>query len=393
MKNYKDLILQNQQFKTLWLVNLLTSFGSWFTVVATYTMLIQFDASPLIIAIVAALHWIPGAIQAPIAGIILDKVKLKNLMAIVLIVEFVITLSFLAVTKENYIWLLLVLIYIRMSSASLMFTTMQTLIPKVVDGENLRVANDITSVTWSVTFVVGMALGGIAVDSLGVSPAFILDSLLFLFALYGLKNTSFPHVVTETAEKSFQLLKDGLIYLKENKNIIYIILLHGTVGFTSFDVLVTLLAKTQYMNDVSEPLAIGVINAVRAAGLFIGPFLFIKYKESMKLLFWLMIFQGVAIIFWSVLQFDFYISLIGVFVTGVFTTSIWSITYSFIQQQTQEKFLGRVIAYNDMVFLLSNAFIAMVIGSFASYGISLSNITIFLGGLFILSALFIKNKE
>ncbi len=392
MRSYKNLINGNQQFRTLWIVNILTSFGSWFSVVAIYTLLILFDASPIFIAIVAALHWIPGAVQAPIAGVILDRVRIKNLMVVILILEFVTTIAFLLVTKENYHWLLLVLIYIKMSAASLMFTSMQTLIPRVVDSENLRVANDITSVSWSITFVFGMAIGGIAVDHFGVYPAFIIDSALFLFALYGLKNTHYPHIINEKAEKALELIKDGYNYLKKNRHIVFIILLHGTVGFTSFDALVTMLAKNRYADVVSEPMAIGIINAVRAVGLFIGPFIFIRFQESMRLLFWLLIAQGGAIIFWSFIQLDFYVSLIGVFLTGVFTTSIWSITYSFIQQKTDSHYLGRVIAYNDMIFLLSNAFIAIFIGVMASLSFSLGSITGALGFFFLIAAFLIRVK-
>lgn len=393
MKAYTVLLKENFRFRTLWLVNLITSFGSWFTVVAVYTMLIRFDASAFFIAFIAALHWIPGAIQAPLVGVILDKVKLKDLMLWVLALEFVITLMFLLVTKENYLWLLSILIYIRMSSASLMFTTMQTLVPRVVEELDLRHANDITSVTWSVTFIVGMAIGGVAVDTFGIVPAFIFDSLLFLAAIYAMRKVSYPHSVDEEVQKAIHLLRDGFSYLKEKRDIVFIILLHATVGFTSFDVLVTLLAKNSYGNEISEPLAIGIINAVRALGLFVGPFIFLKYKESMGLLFWLMILQGLSIILWSFIQFDFYISLIGVFLTGVFTTSIWSITYSFIQQRSEDRYLGRVIAYNDMIFLLSNAFIAILIGVLASYSFSLESITGLLGFFFLAAAILVKKKS
>lgn len=386
---YINFLKTQDRFRTLWYIDILMSFGSWFTTVAIYTILVRYEASAFFIAVVAAFHWLPGALQAPLTGIVLDRVDPKKLMGVLLSIELVTTLSYLLIDSKEILWLLVILVFFRMSSASFMFTAMQTVVPKLVGKESLRMANDIISVTWSLTFVVGMALGGLAAHFIGTSFAFIFDASLFVVALIILKGADLPKKVDLASEKLMSLLKGGLKYLNENRNIVKIILLHATVGFTSFDALVTLLAKNQYFDTLSEPLTIGIINSVRAMGLFLGPFIFIKFKENMRLLFWLLILQGSAIILWGFLQYDFYISLIGIFLTGVFTTSIWSITYSFIQRETQEEFRGRVVAYNDMIFLLSNALISILIGILASLAVPLSYITMTLGALFLLCAIFI----
>ena len=187
-------------------------------------------------------------------------------------------------------------------------------------------------------------------------------------------------------EKASRLLVEGFVYLRNHPLLLPIIFLHATVGFTSFDALVALLAKENYAHIVSEPLAIGTIDAIRAAGLFIGPLLFIRFKQLNRLLLWLLIGQGVGIWFWALLQPWYYLSFIGLFLTGLFTTSIWSITYSMLQTTTEEGYRGRVIAYNDMLFLLTNAVVALAIGFLADSGIPLWLITGGLGTLFLLSA-------
>lgn len=93
-----------------------------------------------------------------------------------------------------------------------------------------------------------------------------------------------------------------------------------------------------------------------------------------------------GIILWSYLQFDFYISLIALFVIGFFTTTLWSYTYLLIQQETDSNYMGRVISYNDMFFMLSNVFTALFIGYASKWGVSLEGITMTLGFGFILTA-------
>ena len=86
---------------------------------------------------------------------------------------------------------------------------------------------------------------------------------------------------------------------------------------------------------------------------------------------------------WGVLQYDFYLSFIGIFFCGLFTTSLWSYTYTLLQYETDEAFYGRVIAYNDMVFMGMCTLVSFMIGALFEWGAPLWAITSGLGLLFI----------
>jgi hypothetical protein len=73
---------------------------------------------------------------------------------------------------------------------------------------------------------------------------------------------------------------------------------------------------------------------------------------------------------------------------GLFTTTLWAYTYLMIQENTDKKYLGRIISYNDMFFMISNVLTAMFIGYAAKWGLSLSQITIVLGVGFLLTAIY-----
>ena len=341
-------------------------------------------------AVAAAFHWLPGALQAPISGTVVDRSDTKRLMYTLLIIEAAATVLMILIDAPSLIWLLLLLVFVKMSSASFFFTAEMALIPSLVDKEELRLANDVNSITWSVTFVVGMATGGLFVEYIGITEAFIFDTLTFLAALLLLTRLDIPRFAKNHAEGFIHFVKAGFLYIKQHPFLIHLILLHATVGFTAYDALVTLLAKNYYAPDVSEPLAIGFINAVRALGLAIGPFLFIRFKDQKRLLGLLLLGQGAAILLWATLQPTYYLSLLGAFVTGLFSTSIWSLTYSLLQGTVEKAFYGRVIAYNDMVFLTTNAVVSLMIGILATNGIPLEWITALLGTLFLLSAVYYR---
>ena len=375
--NYRKLFREHKIIRDLSLVQFIAYFGAWFSNVAIYTMLVDFGSTEMAISVVTAMHFIPAILIAPLSGAIIDRVKIKPLMIFLLSTELLMTILFLTIDNKEQIWFLMILIFIRMSAASMFFSTEMSLLAKLLNGKPLQMANEIHSIIWSFTYAVGMAVSGFVVNSFGHKTAFIVDAVIFAIALFVFIRIDFVVKASQTTDKIFQLIKDGFIYIKNNKLILQLIFLPSSVGLTSFDALITILAKNEYKYIISVPLAIGLSNAVRAVALMFGPMFISKYvtKENLH---YLLAFQGLAIILWSLTQSNFYISLISLFIVGLSTTTLWSFTYALLQNNCDEKYIGRVISYNDMFFMLACVVTTLFIGLMASL-ISTDIITILLG--------------
>ncbi len=375
--NYRKLFAEHKIIRDLSLVQFIAYFGAWFSNVAIYTMLVDFGSTEFAISIVTAMHFLPAVLIAPFSGAIIDRVKIKPLMITLLITELLMTILFLTIDNKEQIGFLMILIFIRMSAASMFFSTEMSLLAKLLNGKPLQMANEIHSIIWSFTYAVGMAISGFIVNLYGVKTAFIIDATIFAIALIVFIRIDFVVKSSVTSDKIFQLIKDGFIYIKNDKIMLYLIFLHSCVGLTSFDALITILAKNEYKYVISVPLAIGISNAVRAVALMFGPMIISKYvtKENLH---YLLIFQGIAIILWGLMQENFYVSLIALFIVGLSTTTLWSFTYALLQDKCDEKYIGRVISYNDMFFMLSCITTTLFIGLMASLT-SVDIITILLG--------------
>ncbi len=356
-------------------------------------MLVAYGADELTIAFTAAMSMLPAVVLAPIIGLVVDRIAFKKLMSVLLIVEISMTLGFIFINSLEYVWVLMILIFIRSSAASMLFSAEMALFPKLVSGDMLKNTNEIHSVIWSVCYALGMAVGGVVTYYIGFDLAFSIDAILYTVAVLLLIGL---HISIETithTESNFEMLKSGFAYIISQKKILHLILLHASIGLTSFDALITLLADFQYKELIAVPLAIGWMNATRALGLMIGPF-FISKIISKHNLHYFFIFQGLAIILWSFLEYNFYFALTGLFITGFFITTLWSYTYLLIQEETESKFMGRVISYNDMIFMLSNVATALFIGYASKWGVSLQGITLTLGfGFFVYAAYYFWFKK
>lgn len=386
---YINFLKSNPIILKLSTIQFISYFASWFTNVAIYTLLVSLNASAFIIAITSAIHFLPAVMQAPFTGVIIDKLNPKKLMLTLLAIEAITTFFMIFTDSIDLIWLLLVLLYIKMSSASFYFTTEMSLLPQIISGKELKLANDIHSMIWSFSYSFGMAISGLVVYLFGVKVAFIMDMFLFIIAMFILMSTPIKTKIKESKEKFIEMIVGGIKYLKEKPLIIHLILLHASVGFTAFDALITLLADYQYKEVVAVALSIGFLNAVRALALMVSPLILSKFvnRESF---FYILLFQGIAIIIWGILQENFYLSLIGSFLVGFFTTTIWSYSYTLLQSNIDEKYYGRVIAYNDMVFMLVGVITSLLIGVLADIKIELNYITYLIGSFFILTAIYYK---
>ncbi|MDN5068794.1 MFS transporter [Aliarcobacter butzleri] len=384
MKQYILFLKENKIIRDLSLVNFISSFGAWFSTVAIYTMVVEFGSTELAISIVTAMHFIPAIIIAPLSGAIIDRVRIKPLMISLLFVELLMTIMFLTINDLSHLWILLIFIFIRMSAASMYFSTEMSLLAKLLDGKNLQTANEINSIVWSFTYAVGMATSGFIVNLYGVKTAIMVDVFIFVLAIIVFLQIKLNIEHKKVTEKIFELMKDGFLYIKNNKVILHLIFLHASVGLTSYDALITILAKNQYKELIAVPLAIGLSNAVRAVALMIGP-LFLNKIINKENLHYLLVFQGVTIILWALTQDNFYLSLVSLSFVGLSTAFLWSYTYSLLQNSCDNKYIGRVISYNDMFFMLSNVCTTMFIG-FMAHITTTQVITVCLGVAFLLFA-------
>jgi len=379
--------LKHPVIRRLSIIQLISYFGTWFSQVAIFSMIVSFGADEITIAITAAMAMLPAVILAPIIGLIIDKIDFKKLMMTLLVVEIVMTLSFILINSIDYIWILMILIFLRSAASSMLFSAEMALFPKLLSGQMLKNTNEIHSIIWSLSYAMGMAVGGIITYYIGFDTAFLIDASLYSVAIALLIGLQISIEKSKHTQSNWHMLKDGFNYIKSRKKIMHLIIIHSAIGLTSFDALITLLADIQYKELIAVPLAIGWMNAIRAVGLMIGPFLISK-MISKKNLHYFFILQGLAIMLWSVLEYNFYLALIGLFITGLFITTLWSYTYLLIQEETDKEYMGRVISYNDMFFMLTNVTTALFIGYAAKWGMSLEGITFTLGSGFILFAIY-----
>jgi len=315
--------------------------------------------------------------------------KPKKLMLILIAVEIFATLFLVFVNELSDLWLLYTLVFLKMAAASFYFTTEMSLLPKLLGGEKLQKANELHSIIWSLSYTLGMAISGFVVFWLGVKVAFILDAMMFVVAFFLLYKLRIEVEFIKSKESLKEMMRDSFRYFKRNPHAVHLMLMHSFVGLTAFDALVALMVDKYYASIIATSLALGLLHASRAVGLVIGPVILGNWINNKRLVN-VFIFQAFAIWLWAYLMKDFYMSLFASVIVGFFTTTLWSYTYTLLQKNIEKKYYGRIVAYNDMLFLTSATITSFMIGFLATKGFSLEFITLLIGFGFVVGAIYFK---
>lgn len=387
MKKYYALFCYKPNLRVLSSIQFMCYFGMWFSHTGIFTLLIDMSAPVWAITLAAAMAFIPNVILAPINGVIVDKFNPKKLMMLMLFIEVITVFMLVFIDDISLLWLLFVIIFVRMGVGVVYFQTEMSLLPSLMNKKNLKLANEIHSIIWAVSYTAGMGLAGIFIYYFGVKASFLFDFGLYIIGMILLTKLKAPEVIKVTSQNIFKMMKEGLIYIKANKTLMHIIFLHAFVGVTAYDNLIALMAKYEYKEIMSISLIIGFMNMTRAISLVIGPMILSKFINN-KTLIWLFIGEFLGIGLWALLQFDYYLGLIGLLAAGFCTSTLWSYTFTMLQNNCDKSFYGRAIAYKDMVYYLVSATISFMIGILYESGVSLAMITFLMALIFLFGAFY-----
>ena len=393
-------LFKHPSFGALVFVYFITYFGAWFSQVGVYTLLLELPADESTrnwaITISTMFVFLPTIILAPINGVIVDKFAPKRLLLCMLVVEMFSIAALLLIDDYSKLWFLYGLIFVRLAVASVYFQAQMALLPRIYDGIKLRLSNELFSILWGVAYTSGMALAGIFIHRFGVPAAFMIDCFFFLISIIVLAKTSINLPANGLGEKTFSMIKTGALYLISSKKIMHLILLHGLVGLTSYDALISFLSKYTYLGKVSfgseifgVALLMGLSNSVRSISLVIGPIILSKYINKQRV-FYYFLAQGICILIWALVQDNFYLSLLAMLGVGFWTSALWSYTYTMIQENCEQRFYGRILAYVDMIYLGIAMLTTLFVGALFDLGVSSNLITALLGLFFIFTAIYWK---
>jgi MFS family permease len=277
-------VLRNRNFRLLWIGEGISVLGDHFFMIALPWLVLQLTGDSLAMGTVLALSAIPRALFMLIGGALTDRFSPRTLMLASNAARFVLVslLAGLVLTNSIEMWMLYTLAILFGIADAFFYPAQSSMPPQLVKENHLQVANSLVQGTMMVTMLVGPALAGLLIATLGdghsqsanmqgIAAAFGLDALSFLVSLITLVFIKVPqNESTETSENILESIRFGLNFVWNDRPLRAFFFVVAAITFFfngPFNIGIPLLADTRFPEGA---VAYGTILSTWGAGSLIG---------------------------------------------------------------------------------------------------------------------------
>ncbi len=225
--------LQSRDFRLFWIGQLVSLTGTWIQSVAQQWLVLKLTGSAFDLGLVTTVQFTPLLLMALIGGAVADRVSKRDLLLLTQIVSAILAviLGLLVATGTVQYWHVLVIAGALGTVNAFYTPARQAFVPELVSKEALLNAVALNSAIFNGARVVGPAVGGILVASLGLSLNFFLNAASFLAVIVSLLFIKRRKVdVARTEESVLENVKEGLAYIKSEPSVLTILALVGVAS-------------------------------------------------------------------------------------------------------------------------------------------------------------------
>ncbi len=325
--------------------------------------LLNLTGSSSLYGTVTACAFLPAILLSPIGGVAADRVNKRNVMVILDFFTAAVILVFsLLRNGENIVLLLTVTLMLLYGIAGAYQPSVQASIPVLVHQDNYMAANSIINIISSFASLIGPVLGGILYSAYGLESilwvcmvCFIVSAVMETFIKMPFQKQDSDGGILKTAKRDFA---DSLRFIRDEKPVVgkALLVVCGINLFLAAMIIVAL----PYL--ITEVLDIEAVQALRlygfaegalaagglAGGIGAGVFadkLAIEKSGNLIIACAVSVFPiGAALVLFSSGMVNYIVITVCCFVITVFSTIFTVEMMSFVQAQTPQNLIGKVIA-------------------------------------------------
>jgi len=357
--------------------------GTWVQVVAQSWLVFQLTNSAFLLGLVGFLSTIPVFLLSLFGGVVADRMNKKNILlftqnAFMLLAFLLAILTQMKLITPSQIILIAILNGIVMAFDA---PSRQAVIADLVEKQHLLNAIALNSAAFNSARIIGPALAGILIASIGMSGCFYINGISFLaviIALLLIKINNGPRRHTRTF--LIKDLTDGLKFIKDNRIILILI---SMVGITSLFGISYVILMPVFANEVLNVgvKGLGLLMSFTGFGALIAALLLARlgdFKYKGKLLISSSITFSISLVLFSLSK-TYFFSLITLILIGAASVTAVGIINTLLQTKVADEFRGRAMSVFMLTFAGFMPFGNLLAGMFAHiWGVSL---TVLIGGI------------
>jgi MFS family permease len=361
--------------------------GTWMQMVAqTYLILFRLHGTGVDVAIAAGLQFVPLLLFGPFGGLIADRLDKRKVLYATQSGAGVLALIMGILTITNSILLWQVFVLAALLGVVNLFDNpaRQTFVSEMVGVDLLPNAVSLNSVIMNSARVIGPAIGGVLILTLGVSTCFIVNAASYIAVIVALWLMRAGDLFSRpgVGRKKGQI-REGLRYAWSTGDLRSPLISMAIVGVFAFNFTVTLplLAKVTFHGGAG--LYSSFLAAMGAGAVVGGLVTAHRGSPSTRLLAVISLFFGAAIVAVSLAPTTL-VAIVLLVPMGAASISFIATNNATLQLRADPAMRGRVMSLNAIAFLGSTPIGAPLLGYISD--ISNPRVSLIVGGVATLAA-------
>jgi predicted MFS family arabinose efflux permease len=337
----------------MWFGACTSSIGTWMQILAQSWLVYQISKSPFYLSLDTFFGQVPIFLFSLFGGVFADRVSRRRLLlmsqAIQLTSAF--TLAFLVRNGLKEVWPIWCLSFTVGVAQSFGGPAYAALVPTLVKKEDLQNAIALNSIQFNLARVVGPALGGIALNTLGAFWCFALNGVSYLAViatLLAIRTTFVPAVAQESVIKS---MRQGIDFLRKREGMVSLVTLAFFITLLSYPLITFLpVMARDVFHGTSKTFTLFL--CLSGAGSVTGA-LFIAGRaaqagQATRSLEALLVL-GVVISTFGLSHF-LPLSTAAIFLAGALLMVVFALNTSLVQSHVADAMRGRVMSVYNVAF-------------------------------------------
>ncbi len=224
---------------------LLTSLGAQLLQTAILWQVYELTGSAVLLGLTGLARAAPHIALSMAGGVVADRVNRVRLIQAgqVLNAVLVLVLAGLTLGGAVDVWHLYIITFLNSAFTAVTSPARTALIPRLIPEGNLVNAVALNATIQQTSQIVGPALAGIAIGTIGLGSAYLLNGLLYLAAMAAIIGIRAPIELPDTTESPWRSFIDGLVFVRQKPVIVSLLVIDlGETIFGSYRALLPIFA-------------------------------------------------------------------------------------------------------------------------------------------------------
>jgi MFS family permease len=267
-------VIHSRNFRLFWLAQIISTIGTSLQVIAEGYLVFEKTESTFWLGAVGFIALLPVVPISLAGGVLIDRWPRRKLLIatqIGLMLQAA-AFGFLVITDRIELWNLILLYSIFGALLAIDNPARRAFLVDIVARDELASAVALNATIFNISSVVGFALGGVLINTIGVGSTMLMNAISYLFPITALMMIRVPDVGQDKEGKSFGVaMAEGFLTLWREPTILGVLVITTVVGGLAYPVIGMMPAYAKETMGVGS-IGLGILLSAVALGSVLGTF-------------------------------------------------------------------------------------------------------------------------